>query len=136
MPAVVTTTLLDQLWALLEGGANTPALVLAGNRINRSAVTWRMGDRSRKAANDFPKLEIEVGVSGSHSGFAKDETLATERTDFLDGTDPFDIERTEEVYIRVTENKPSDDAANAIREAIVDDVMRGGPRLGLPSLVL
>jgi hypothetical protein len=135
VPSTPVSTLYNAIWTLLESGAATPPLVLPGNRINRGNRTWRMRDATRMAANDFPKIEMEVGVSGGHSAWGYDETFASESTDFLNSDVPFDIERTEEVYIRITENKPTDESSSALREAVIDDIMRGGPRLGLDGFV-
>jgi hypothetical protein len=110
---IVPSVLNARLWEILGTGAATPTLIKQGNWINTAEPQYWLRERSRKAPNDFPSLKIEVGVSGSHSGFAKDETFAVERTDFLDGTDDWEIER----------------------EAVIDDIMRAGPRLQIPDPV-
>jgi hypothetical protein len=132
---IVPSVLNARLWEILGTGAATPTLIKQGNWINTAEPQYWLRERSRKAPNDFPRLKIEVGVSGSHSGFAKDETFAVERTDFLDGTDDWEIERVEDVLITIRQRGELADGVNPLREAVIDDIMRAGPRLQIPDPV-
>lgn len=137
MGLVVPTTLLDRLKVILSTGAATPTLVKVGNLVSKGDAIPSERRTNRTDPRSFPWFEIDVGVSGSHSGYAKDETLATEDEDFLDD-DPnanFQTEQIEEVVITIFDDDPHIDGLVAVREAIIDDIMRAKCRLGIPGVV-
>lgn len=136
MPAAVVTSYIDaRLWTILETGQDTPPLVLAGKRIKSAdAQGWLRASFADQAS--FPKLIIEVGVRGTHSAYTKDPTLADESPSYLtDAGGVYDkiIERTEQVRITITTRKTdaTTTTANVLREAVIDDLMRAGPAMGL-----
>lgn len=132
----VASVINARLWAILGAGAATPPLFRAGNRINTATGDSWLKDMLVGNPTAYPRIRIDVGVTGSHSGYAKDETLAMARGDFLDLGVDWEIDRIEEVAVTLIQRGYTEDGTNPLREAVIDDLMRAGPRLGIPETVL
>lgn len=136
MSLETTTALYNQLWAVLEAGASTPPLVKVGNRVKLAETAGWLKAHMHGLPSDFPTIAIEVGRRGTHSAYEYNKTLAMENPDFLDTGEPFEIERTEQVFITLKTDQVVIGGMNPLKEAVVDDLMRAGPKLDLRSLVV
>lgn len=139
MGLTITTWLDARLWSILENGQATPPLVRVGNRAKFSTAAGWLKDSMTKAPADYPHLAIEVGVSGTHSAYKQDPTLATESPDFLTdnlGANDFSIERVERVRVTLKSADKTIQSINELRECVVDDLMRSGPTLGPSSAIV
>lgn len=131
MGVELTTALLNRLWAILENGQDTPALVRVGNRLKRTLQTGWMKEEAAKAPADFPQIDIEVGRRGSHSGYNLDPNFAQEAANAGATSAAFDILRTELVTITLKTDRVVTGGINPLKEAVVDDIMRVAD-LGMP----
>lgn len=134
MGVEITTALLNRLWEILEAG-ETGTRCKVGNRIKFATRQGWLKEFMAKAPADFPQVEIEVGGDSFHSGYMKGPTFAMESAELATEV-TFEIDRTELVTITVTTDRVDVGGINPVVEAVKDDLMRAGPRLGLSPLVV
>lgn len=135
MGVEVTTAVLGRLWQILEAG-ETAALCKVGNRIKYASRQGWLKEAMAKGPADFPQVEIEVGSDSTHSAWTKAPTYEIEGAAYAGAVLDFEIDRTEQVVITVTTDRVDVGGVNPTVEAVIDDVMRSGPRLGLSPPVV
>jgi hypothetical protein len=130
----VTTKLYDRIKTILTNGQDSSRLIRVGNFIDYRTGAGAVKAGMSKAPADFAQCEIEVGTRGSHSGYTKDSVFADESPTYLtDAGGTYDkiIERAEQVRITIKSDRPVIGGVNPVKEAVLDDLMRAGPSLGL-----
>lgn len=131
----VTTRLRDRLWEILKGGRFTLPLVPGASLLDQSKADYPTRDRTRLDPAAFPTIDIEVGFRGSHSAYTKAPTYALESAEAaIEGFD-FEIDRVEFVRITLKTTEQKRGGINPLKEAVLDDLMAAGPRLGMSPLV-